>query len=341
MDITILICTHNSSKRIIQTLEHIINQKISNEIQWELIVVDYESSDDTINVIKSIWPQSLAPLIIINESKPGKTPALESGLANSNGNYICIVDDDNWIFNDYIDIAFKVMTINPEVGIIGALGFAECEIDPPAWFQDYTDTFAVGHQSIKSGLLTTEDRAWFWGAGSVIRKSAWLKTIENGFIPFFNPSRNSEEANFKKGFIGGEDTELCFAIQLTGFKLWYEPNLKYKHYIPKNRLQLNYLNDATIGTSNAQPILRIYLSVLTSNNTKGIVRKIIYQNWYFHIAYLLFRYLTESIKSFNFINKLKRVQIQKQYYAQLTTMFFIKNNFNSYVFKIKNLKNSN
>ena len=69
MDITILICTHNSSKRIIQTLEHIINQKISNEIQWELIVVDYESSDDTINVIKSIWPQSLAPLIIINESK--------------------------------------------------------------------------------------------------------------------------------------------------------------------------------------------------------------------------------------------------------------------------------
>jgi hypothetical protein len=39
----------------------------------------------------------------------------------------------------------------------------------------------------------------------------------------------------------GEDTEICFALLMAGWRLWYAPELKYDHYMPCGRLTWNYL----------------------------------------------------------------------------------------------------
>jgi len=105
---------------------------------------------------------------------------------------------------------------------------------------------------------------------------------------------------FKKGFAGGEDQELCFAVQLCGYRLWYEPSLQYTHFISSNRLTTNYLYKTISGTSSAAPVLKIYQSLLTQNNLKGKLKRYLYTIaplMFLHDVYVLLAGMREGLGS--------------------------------------------
>lgn len=340
MDITILICTHNSATRLPETLQHLKQQKYTEDIAWEVLIVDYISPDDTPGVARRIWSDHVVPLRVISEAKPGKTPALETGLKAARGTAVCIVDDDNWVFEDYVSVAHNTMKAHPDVGVIGAYGEAHCEIEPPRWFEENNGTYAVGSQGTKRGYVEDKRRLWFWGAGSVIRKDAWLKAKTRGFLPRLNPTRGAEATLFKKGFTGGEDPELCFAIQLVGYRLWYEPSLKYKHFIPKARLSEKFITDSIHGISAAAPVLRIYLAEVTPRSFLGLIRKILYKNWSLHLLYIFLNF-SRSILKFYLSNSsdkpLKIAKIISSCNAQIEAMWDLRKSFNDIVRSIHSL----
>ncbi len=341
MDVTFLICTHNSEKRITETLKHIIAQNNPQNIDWEVLIVDYISSDNTLKLSKKIFSKFDDKLKIINESKQGKTPALESGLYNAKGEIICIVDDDNWIDENYLNIAYNIMKHNNDVGAIGAFGKPHCEIDPPSWFSNYPGIYAVGHQGKKAGYVKDQKRLWFWGAGSVFRKEAWLKAKKNGFKPFFNPTRGKNSTTFIKGFTGGEDPEMCYAIQICGYNLWYEPSLIYTHFIPKSRLTKKFILNATSGTGAAAPILRIYLTEITKNKFLKFFRSFFYQNFLPHLFLMYYKYFIVLLK--NFFNKYKdsvEVEMSKsEYILQIDSLKRVRSDFSKIVKSVRNINN--
>lgn len=341
MDLTILICTHNSATRLPDTLQHLRKQKNAEKISWEVLIVDYMSSDDTQNVVETAWSDYTVPLHVIHETKPGKTPALETGLKAARGTAICIVDDDNWIHEEYVFVAHTTMQEHPDVGVIGAHGEAHCEIEPPFWFAEHSGTYAVGSQGSKQGYVDDKKRLCFWGAGSVIRKDAWLKAKMRGFVPRLNPTRGAESVQIKKGFTAGEDGELCYAIQIVGYRLWYEPCLKYKHYIPKTRLSEKFITDAVHSSAAAAPMMRIYLAEITPRSFLGLSRKVIYENWYLHFLYIVLCFPRALVKS-DFkesSNKLLRIATVKHgYSAQMKAMLDLHKSFNGLVRSIRSLK---
>lgn len=340
LDLTILICTHNSAKRISPTLEHLKNQKNTEQIKWEVLIVDYISPDDTSGVARTIWSDHIVPLRIIPEAKPGKTPALETGLKAARGTAVCIVDDDNWVFEDYVSVAHNTMKAHPDVGVIGAYGEAHCEVEPPHWFTENESSYAVGSQGKESGYVEDKRRLWFWGAGSVIRKEAWLEAKRRGFVPRLNPTRGAESVLIKKGYTGGEDPELCFAIQLAGFRLWYEPCLKYKHFIPKARLSEKFIIDAIHGISAAAPELRIYLAEVTPRSFLGLIRKVLYKNWSLHFLYIFLNFSRSMLKfclSNSSDNSLTFSKIINSCHAQIQTMWDLRKSFNDVVRSIHSL----
>jgi len=341
MDVTILICTHNSAKRLPETLHSLRLQVTPHDLLWEVLIVDYNSSDDINKVVNKAWDGFPVPLRIIEETQAGKTPALETGLRNAMGEAVCIIDDDNWIYPDFISIADKIIKQYSDVGVIGAQGIAHCEIEPPDWFEENQGIYAVGHQGDRAGYVENEKRRWFWGAGSVVRKQAWMKAKDKGFKPLFNPSRESAIGKFKKGFSGGEDPELCFAIQLVGYKLWYHPSLRYQHYIPKNRLQKSFISDATSGTSKAAPLLRIYLSELTTTGFLRIFRKIVYQMWILHFIFVFLRFVQQLAYNFISLRKnwsINHARIISEFTVQLYVLWRLRPDYSRYVKSIKELK---
>jgi glycosyltransferase involved in cell wall biosynthesis len=341
IDISILICTHNSAARLDKTLSHIKAQEGIENISVEVLIVDYASSDDTLGVAKRLWSDHNIPLRLISEQLPGKTPALETGFRQAKGVGVCIVDDDNWIKSDYVFLANKILKENSCVGIIGAYGLAHCEVEPPDWFFENQSSYAVGHQCNESGYVNDVNRLWFWGAGSVFRRAAWIKAKDRGFIPLLNPSRGSGSIQFKRGFTGGEDPELCYAIQLMGYRLWYEGGLIYTHHIPEARLTKEYINDTSIGVQAAAPIVRLYLSELSQNLFVGKFRKFVYQRWALHLLYICFIY--QKTIWITCLSKLKdkslRISVvNKSYISQLRSLWHLRKDFDLIVNSIRRLK---
>ena len=120
--VSIIIPTYNSENTIIKTLNSVINQTYKN---IEIIVVDDESSDNTVNLINDIKDKRIH---LIKEKNSGPAIARNNGIKESKGDYILFCDSDDWLEEDIIEklincekkydgkydvILFKTIRINP------------------------------------------------------------------------------------------------------------------------------------------------------------------------------------------------------------------------------------
>lgn len=90
--ISIITPTHNSTNTIVQTIESILSQTYEN---WELIICDDGSIDDTIDKILLYNDDRIK--LYKNKISYGASEARNTSLKNSIGDYICFLDsDDIW-----------------------------------------------------------------------------------------------------------------------------------------------------------------------------------------------------------------------------------------------------
>jgi glycosyltransferase involved in cell wall biosynthesis len=109
--VSIVLPTYNgASKFIQQSIDSCINQTYTN---WELIVIDDCSKDDTPSVVKSYNDPRIR--YIRNATNQRLPKALNIGFAASSGDYLTWTSDDNF----YLDTAIEKM--------VGALQNKSCE----------------------------------------------------------------------------------------------------------------------------------------------------------------------------------------------------------------------
>lgn len=232
--VSIIICTHNGATRLPQTLAHFAGQIVPPEVKWELILVDNASTDNTAEVALSSWPSDApVPLYIVKEPELGLSNARKRGLLEAKFDIVSFIDDDNWVYPDWIATAFEIMTKHPDIGACGGLNEAFADVDLPWWFKDFQNSYAVGPQGEQAGDITW-GKGVLSGAGLTIRKPAWEALMRKGFRPLLVGHKG-------KTLTCGEDYELCLALCLEGWRIWYEPKLRLRHYLPANRLKWQYL----------------------------------------------------------------------------------------------------
>jgi glycosyltransferase involved in cell wall biosynthesis len=253
--VSIVVCCHNSAGRLPETLAHLARQRATG-IPWEVIVVDNASTDGTAEVARRLWPElPPAPLRIVRESRLGLSYARQRGLAEARYELVSFVDDDNWVCSGWVQTAHEIMASHPDVGACG--GFNEAEFETPAvpqWFQEYQGCYSVGAQGSAPGDVTWT-RDWLWGAGLTVRQSAWRALADAGFRPRLVDRRGV-------ALTSGGDHELCAALRLAGWRLWYDPRLCLMHFLPSFRLTWKYLRRLHRGSGPATVGLDAYNAAL-------------------------------------------------------------------------------
>ena len=246
-----LVCAYNGAVRLPQTLAHLAAQQVLAGLAWEVVLVSNASTDDTLTAAPRLWAElgAPAPLRVLDESRPGKPNALARGIAEACYEYICIVDDDNWLAPDYLVQAVAIMDEHSEIGILGGVGEAVCEVVPPAWFADYAIDYAAESQAERSGDMT-QNPGFVWGAGSVLRRSAWQRVQAAGF--------ESLLVKYPGVRLSGEDVEMCYALALAGFRIWFDERLHFQHFIPSDRLTWPYLCSLYASSAGSEVDLRPY-----------------------------------------------------------------------------------
>lgn len=94
--ISIVIPCYNEEKRLPPTLRRILNyMKTKKDINFEVIVVDDGSIDNTVRVVKEFNKEIPNLKIIQNDKNRGKGFSVKNGVANCNGDFVLFIDSDS------------------------------------------------------------------------------------------------------------------------------------------------------------------------------------------------------------------------------------------------------
>lgn len=255
--VSIIVCCYNSANRLPETLLHLARQQVSKALQWEVVLVNNNSTDTTPQVAKKLWSDYGEPvqMVIIDELQSGLSYARRKGIMIANYDILLWCDDDNWLCENYVQTAFDIMEQNSEIGALGGWCEGAFEIEKPSWFDLYAKYFAVSKQGNKSGDIT-HNKGCLYGAGMVLRKTHHIELERLGFRQLLDDRIGSSLSS-------GGDTEYCFALRLLGYKMWYDERLYFKHFMTEGRLSLNYVSRIRKAMTYSNFMLWSYLDLLS------------------------------------------------------------------------------
>ena len=266
--VSIIICGYNSSSRITPTLEALQKQQFTKQpVSWEVILVDNASTDNTKQVAEEVWKRNpVTQLRVIKEEMPGLMNARKRGMENAVFDIVSFIDDDNWVETGWVQKVFGIFAADEKTGACGGRSEPVFENKKPEWFDEYQSSFAVGSQADQTGIIN-DTKGFLWGAGLSFRRSLWNELHDRGF-------KNITLGREGKKITAGEDTELCYAIRLLGYNIFYSNELLLKHFMPVNRMNINYLEKMCEGFGKAFARLNCYKVLLDTKTFK------LYPWWY-------------------------------------------------------------
>lgn len=107
--VSIIMPTYNSAQFLDDSINSVINQTYTN---WELIIIDDCSSDNTITIIEKYRAQDRRVQLFENQKNLGPAYTRNIGLQNANGEYIAFLDSDDIWFVDKLSIQISFMEKN-------------------------------------------------------------------------------------------------------------------------------------------------------------------------------------------------------------------------------------
>jgi len=237
-----------------ETLRHLSQQDVSESQQWEIVVIDNASTDDTAEAAIRYCPAAIRDrLRVVREETPGLSHARMRGVKEAGLEIVSFIDDDNWVCSSWVRTVSEIFGGAPEIGAAGGPSEGHFTSEPPTWFAQVEGYFAVGPQHAMTGDITSAQGTLLWGAGLCIRKEAWEKLFQNGF-QFLLSDRKGKELST------GGDTEVCFALREMGWRFWYDERLELKHAIPMERLRWDYFLKLARGMGSASVWFNLILS---------------------------------------------------------------------------------
>src|SRR3989344_3489298 len=119
MHLSVIIPTYNEEKRIGSTLAAIGQYLKTQSYDWEIIVVNNRSRDNTATVVKG-FQAALPNLRLIDEQRPGKGYAVTTGMLAATGAYRLFTDADNSTAIEQVEKMWPWLERNYPV-VIGSL----------------------------------------------------------------------------------------------------------------------------------------------------------------------------------------------------------------------------
>ncbi|MEO1634636.1 MAG: hormogonium polysaccharide biosynthesis glycosyltransferase HpsE [Cyanobacteria bacterium J06631_9] len=252
-DFSVVICTYNGEKKVPQVLEKL--REVSTgpkdsllpdrDFQWEVVVVDNNSSDRTAAVVQQCqadWqsnalaygPKNVGstPLRYCFEPRQGLAFARRRAIRETQSPLIGFLDDDTLPTAEWVSAAVHFGWQHPEVGAYGSSIQGLYEVAPPKGFERIACCLAIINRGEVPFQYASDRGVLPAGAGMVIRRQAWLEQVP-AMPQLTGVSANSLKAK-------GEDVETLSYIRRR-WPVWHNPAMKLQHFIPKERLAPRYL----------------------------------------------------------------------------------------------------
>ncbi len=116
MRFSVIIPLFNKAQYVSKAIESVLHQTCQ---EFELIVVDDGSSDDSLSVARTVLDKCLIRYQLIHQENAGVSTARNNGVAASCGDYLCFLDADDWWSPSFLERMKDMILEYPKAGIYG------------------------------------------------------------------------------------------------------------------------------------------------------------------------------------------------------------------------------
>jgi len=229
VNITVILCTNNRCQTLLKALSSVAASEIPESVEWEVLVVDNNSSDQTRQVVQGFCSRYPGRFRYLFEPQPGKSYALNAGIRDARGQILAFMDDDVMVERSWLQNLTASLHKGEWTGSGGRI-LPEPEFSPPPWLPAKGPyallPLAVFDLGVKAGPLLEAP----YGTNMAFRRQAFEKY--GGFRTDLGPQPGSE--------IRGEDTEFGRRLLAAGERLWYEPSAVVYHPATERRVRKEY-----------------------------------------------------------------------------------------------------
>ena len=237
MDASIVVCTYNRADSLRETLAALRAQEVGPSREWEVIVVDNNSSDGTRATVEQArhdWPR----LRYEFEGAQGLSHARNHGIRSARGDVIVFTDDDVLPDPDWLEATLQGLE-RYQADACGGYIAPIWETPPPAWLTERFYGFLAVRTDRSDDHAITSSVPPPFGANMAFRKEVFAR------VGLFDTSRG------RKGAVlaSGEDGEMFERILAAGLKVMFLGSARVHHKVESFRLTKRYLRRWRFQTS--------------------------------------------------------------------------------------------
>ena len=237
MDASIIVCTYNRAESLRDTLRALHALKSPAKRNWEVVVVDNNSRDETRQAVEE-FGRGFARLRYLFEPRQGLSYARNHGLAAARGRILLFTDDDVAPEPDWVQ---RVLDGMSRTGCLACGGFIapEWESPPPAWLTERFHGFLAVRAERADTYRIEGDMQPPFGANMAFRREVFDRFGQ------FDVGRG------RSGNVlaSGEDGELFQRILDDGGEVMFFGDARVHHTVESFRLTKRYFRRWRYQTS--------------------------------------------------------------------------------------------
>jgi hypothetical protein len=220
MDLSIIILNYNTKDLTIECINSLVEQyrQELEKGQFEIVLVDNASSDDSLQAIKKLKIAGLK--IVESKENLGFSKGCNLGAKNSDGEYLLFLNSDTEIKDQGFVKMLDYFRKNENVGVLGGALKNEngTSQSSAGKFYNLFNLFLM--------LLGFERLGFLKESPQVIKRVDWV----SGACLMIKRKSFEKIGGFEKElFMYGEDMELCYRANWKGFAAYFYPEITLFH----------------------------------------------------------------------------------------------------------------
>jgi glycosyltransferase involved in cell wall biosynthesis len=157
--VSVLMTAYNREEYIAQGIESVLISTLSN---FELIIVDDQSNDRTVEIAESYAAKDTRVKVFVNEQNLGDYPNRNKAASHALGKYIKYLDSDDLIYPHGLEVMVRSMEAFPQAGY-GLSSFPDtgnfypaCVSPKEAYLEHFFKGFGHFNRSPGSSIIRTD-----------------------------------------------------------------------------------------------------------------------------------------------------------------------------------------
>jgi len=226
MHLSIIIVTWNSERFIRNCLDSILQN--GWELHPEIILVDNNSSDQTVKIVEENYPRVN---IVRNKDNLGYAKANNQGIENSQGEYLLLLNPDTEVLENSLILMIQFMQENPRTGALGPQLLNPDGTIQPSCREFPTYATLLWEFSGLSRLFPKSKILGHWRMGYFDFDQIREVDQPMGSCLLLRRGTLEEIGIFDQDFpMFFNDVDLCYRIRKAGWKIFFFPDAQILHH---------------------------------------------------------------------------------------------------------------